>query len=197
MPTCVEWRDEKTGKRFACLLKRGHKLDPNAWSDATQCGHFVIGRIGDYRGEPTCPDCLGTAKGKPMTELEQIKQRPSEFTRGPMPRSNQPGRRRRGPLSVITRRRELGLTEAHWRALKAIAARLGCSWLDVIRQLIEREAGELGIARPRSAETQLVWASKLPCSSCGNPETVLGGADERGAWAACARHARAQRESRS
>ena len=40
-----------------CALKRGTRLDPDAISDATECGQFVTMRVGSDEREPDCSDC--------------------------------------------------------------------------------------------------------------------------------------------
>lgn len=40
-----------------CATKRGRRPDTEAWCDETRCDHFVIGRWGSEKREPTCPEC--------------------------------------------------------------------------------------------------------------------------------------------
>ena len=47
-----------------CATSRGRLPDPEAWSDKTRCGHFVLLRWGSERRIPDCPECLKVMRAR-------------------------------------------------------------------------------------------------------------------------------------
>lgn len=56
-----------------CATYRGRKPDPEAWSDKTRCGYYVILRSDSARREPTCLECrveMGLPEENPNEHAE-------------------------------------------------------------------------------------------------------------------------------